>query len=49
MPDRAMRQGFSVNELQRRGWSRGLIDKVLGSPDRIVPNPHYPGSEADPE
>jgi hypothetical protein len=36
------RPGFSLNDLFRRGWSRGLIQKLLGEPDLIAPNPHYP-------
>src|SRR5262249_27246067 len=27
--------------LLERGWSKGLIKKLLGDPDKLVPNPHY--------
>ena len=25
----------------RGGWTRGLIDKLLGEPDKLARNPHY--------
>lgn len=27
--------------LLERGWSKGLIKRLLGDPDKLVPNPHY--------
>ena len=37
------RPGFSTSELLRRGWTRGLVDRLLGECDLIAPNPHHPG------
>jgi hypothetical protein len=36
------RGGISVAELTRRGWTRRLIQQLLGDPDSVVPNPHHP-------
>jgi hypothetical protein len=33
--------GLPVSELLRRGWTQGLIEKLLGKPDQLMPNPHY--------
>jgi hypothetical protein len=35
--------GLPVSELLRRGWTQGLIEKLLGKPDQLTPNPHYRG------
>jgi hypothetical protein len=32
---------FSRKDLTKRGWSRGLIDRILGDPDWRSPNPHF--------
>ena len=32
---------LSKPNLRSRGWTDGLIDKLLGEPDRKCPNPHY--------
>jgi hypothetical protein len=32
-----------LNELKRRGWSRGLVDRLLGPSDWSAPNPYHPG------
>jgi hypothetical protein len=31
----------AVSELLRRGWTKGLIEKLLGKPDQLMPNPHH--------
>jgi hypothetical protein len=33
--------GLPVSELLRRGWTHGLIGKLLGAPDQLERNPHY--------
>jgi hypothetical protein len=33
--------GLPVSELLRRGWTQGLIEKLLGKPDQLMPNPHH--------
>jgi len=33
--------GLPVSELLRRGWTQGLIEKLLGKPDQLMTNPHY--------
>ena len=35
--------GLPVSELLRRGWTQGLIEKLLGAPDQLERNPHYRG------
>ena len=31
-------------QLRERGWTDGLIEKLLGEPDKRKPNPHYRSS-----
>lgn len=31
---------YSISDLRRRGWTRRLIDRFLGEPIGIMPNPH---------
>ena len=33
--------GLPVSELLRRGWTQGLIEKLLGKPDQLETNPHH--------
>ena len=33
--------GLPVSELLRRGWTQGLIEKLLGKPDQLMTNPHH--------
>ena len=33
--------GLPVSELLRRGWTQGLIEKLLGKPDQLMANPHH--------
>jgi hypothetical protein len=33
--------GLPVSELLRRGWTQGLIEKLLGKPDQLTANPHH--------
>jgi hypothetical protein len=33
--------GLPVSELLRRGWTQGLIEKLLGAPDQLERNPHH--------
>jgi hypothetical protein len=33
--------GLPVSELLRRGWTHGLIKKLLGDPDQLERNPHH--------
>jgi hypothetical protein len=33
---------FNVNALVRRGWTMGLIAKVLGAEDDLAPNVQFP-------
>jgi hypothetical protein len=33
---------FSRSDLLKRGWSKGLIDRLLGKEDWTSPNPHGP-------
>ena len=40
-PDRQTRNGvrhWTTSDLRSRGWSNGLIEKLLGEPDRTIPN-----------
>jgi hypothetical protein len=34
---------FSTNALVRRGWTRQLVNQLLGKPDATEPNPRFPG------
>ena len=34
---------FSQSDLLKRGWSKPLIDQILGGPDWKSPNPHCAG------
>ena len=33
--------GLPVSQLLRRGWTQGLIEKLLGNPDQLERNPHH--------
>jgi hypothetical protein len=33
---------LSRSDLLRRGWTAGMIRKLLGGPNAFVTNPHYP-------
>ena len=33
--------GLPASELLRRGWTHGLIEKLLGKPDQFERNPHH--------
>jgi hypothetical protein len=33
--------GLPVSELLRRGWTQGLIEKLLGKPDQLMTNSHH--------
>jgi hypothetical protein len=33
--------GLPVSELLGRGWTHGLIGKLLGKPDQLTTNPHH--------
>jgi hypothetical protein len=33
--------GLLVSELLRRGWTQGLIERLLGDPDQLERHPHY--------
>jgi hypothetical protein len=35
---------FSRSDLLKRGWTKGLINKLLGRRDWEFPNPHCPGA-----
>jgi hypothetical protein len=34
---------FSRSDLAKRGWTKGLIEQLLGPPDWTTENPHGPG------
>ena len=40
------RTDLTRKELEARGWSRNLIDRLLGEPDRLERNPIYPNAPA---
>ena len=40
---RSYLDGLAVSDLLRRGWTHGLIEKLLGDPDQLEPNPHHRG------
>lgn len=43
MPERSKTQPetYSIPELRPRGWTKTLIERFLGQPDAMRPNPHY--------
>lgn len=32
---------ISLSALRERGWTRGMVDKLLGVPDGTAPNPRF--------
>lgn len=35
-------QFWTQRDILARGWTKGLLDKWLGDPDELRPNPHQP-------
>jgi hypothetical protein len=36
-----VREYIALSEIKERGWTDGLVRKLLGEPDRLAANPHY--------
>jgi hypothetical protein len=39
---------LTQTEVIKRGWTQGLIDRFLGTPDKEAPNPHCPNPYSRP-
>lgn len=40
-PPPAAKNGYSLADLLRRGWTKSIIRTLLGPPDEMARNPHY--------